>query len=571
MAETAQDTSQYLDEIFKTSQTLMQQLSGGLITNLPEPPAAAQSAEAMKAAFDAMAEWQKTYVEQMTRLWTAGWGFPGVMETPESRPDKRFSAEAWTGPGYDVVRRTYLAYSELLQKSVDVVAANDKTKGQLRFVVQQMIDALSPANFLATNPDALKMAAETGGKSLVEGTERFFQDLAKGQITITDESRFKVGENIAVTEGSVVFENDLIQLIQYTAKTKEVAQRPLVLVPPCINKFYILDLQPENSFAAYCVEEGITVFMVSWRNITADMASFTWDDYLQQGVLKAIEVARDICGVEQVNTLGFCIGGVLLSSALAVERANGRMPASSMTLLTTMLDYTDTGEIGLLVSEQGVAKREMEIGKGGVMHGKELAFVFSSLRSNDLIWPYVVNSYLKGQAPPAFDLLYWNADATNLPGPMFCWYVRNTYLENNLRQPGKTIQCGVPVDLGEIAIPSYLYASREDHIVPWQTAYTSTQILSGERRFTLGASGHIAGVVNPSKKKKRNYWTGGMGGVEADAWLTSAESVPGSWWPDWSAWLAGFGGKQVPARKVGNKNYKAIEPAPGRYVMQKAE
>ena len=363
-----------------------------------------------------------------------------------------------------------------------------------------------------------------------------------------------------------------MQVIQYAPTTDRVHQRPLLIIPPCINKFYILDLQPENSFVRYAVEQGHTVFLVSWRNITAELGHLTWDDYLEQGVMQAIDVACAVSGADKINTLGFCVGGTLLASALAVLQAKGEDHVASLTLLTTMLDFSDTGEIGALVSEESVAAREAAIGQGGVMQGKELAFTFSSLRANDLMWQYVVNSYLKGKAPPAFDLLYWNADSTNLPGPMMCWYVRNTYLENNLREPGKTVQCGQPVDLSLVDVPAFLYASREDHIVPWKTAYASAEHLAGDTTFVLGASGHIAGVINPAAKNKRNHWVDGTAGPDAERWLATASSVPGSWWPKWSAWLARHAGRKVPARStLGNRKYRRIEPAPGRYVMTKAD
>ena len=302
---------------------------------------------------------------------------------------------------------------------------------------------------------------------------------------------------MATSPGSVVFENELMQLIQYAPSTTKVHKRPLLIVPPCINKFYILDLQPDNSFVAYAVAQGHAVFLVSWRNIGAEHGAMRWDDYLEQGVMRGIDTALAISGADRVNALGFCVGGTLLASALAVLAAKKEDKVASMTLLTTMLDFSDTGELGLLIDEASAAAREAQIGQGGLLKGSELAQVFAALRANDLIWPYVVAGYLKGKAPPAFDLLFWNGDDTNLPGPMFCWYLRNTYLENKLRVPGATRQCGVPVDLGKVKVPAFLYASREDHIVPWQTAYTSTQLLGGKLTFVLGASGHIAGVINP--------------------------------------------------------------------------
>ncbi|HSV58425.1 MAG TPA: alpha/beta fold hydrolase, partial [Variovorax sp.] len=426
--------------------------------------------------------------------------------------DRRFAGEAWrNGPGFDLMARNYLSYAKVLCDSIDAAPADARTKAQWQFALRQVLDALSPANCLATNPEALELAVESGGASLAEGMRLFLQDVAKGRISMTDDSAFEVGRNVATTPGNVVFENELIQLIQYTPTTTKVHQRPLVIVPPCINKFYILDLQPDNSLVAHAVAQGHTVFLLSWRNVSAAQGHLGWDDYLEQGVIAALDTASAISGADQVNALGFCVGGTLLACALAVLAARGEDKVASMTLLTTMLDFQDTGEIGLLVDEAMVAKRESEIGRAGVLQGRELGQVFAALRANDLIWPYVVNGYLKGKAPPAFDLLFWNGDDTNLPGPMFCWYLRNAYLENKLGEPGATVQCGESVDFGAIEIPTFLYASRDDHIVPWQTAYASTGLLGGDTTFVLGASGHIAGVINPPAKGKRNHWVGKVG------------------------------------------------------------
>lgn len=513
-------------------------------------------------------------LQQVPRFWF-NW-VNGLVQLALDFPtvnDKRFSADAWrTDPHFYTLQRSYIAYSNFLQHGLESAPLSESTKAQLRFMMRQVIDAISPANFFATNPEAMRLALETNGQSLAKGAELFMQDVAKGRISMSDENAFEVGKNIAVTEGQVIYENQLIQVIQYKPLTEQVGQRPLVMIPPCINKFYILDLQPDNSMVRYMIEQGVTVFMLSWRNITPELGHLTWDDYLQQGVMQAIDVALEVSGAEQVNALGFCLGGALLASAVSLMQGWNDNKVASMTLLTTMLDYTDTGEIGLLVTEKSVAAREQTIGNGGVMPGKDLALTFSSLRANDLIWPYVVNSYLKGKAPPAFDLLYWNADATNLSGPMFTWYVRNTYLENKLRLPGGTIQCGVPVDLSKIDIPAYIYASREDHLVPWRTCFTSTQLLKKNTVFTLGASGHIAGVINSPSKRKRNYWINGVYGDTADAWYSSAQSVEGSWWPHWSEWLKAQSGSLVAARKeLGNERYRPIEPAPGRYVKQRAD
>ena len=574
MSSPSNDPAQLLANLFENGQAMMRQFTA---TNAPDTVDASDPMAAFMAASQQIVGLQQDYWKQVAGFWSgmpgvANWGLePDASGSGES--DKRFANEAWRNdPRFDMVKRNYLAYSSFLQATVEAMPLDEKTKTKLHYDMGQFIDAMSPANFLMTNPEAMQLAVETGGQSLTDGMRLFFDDLAKGRISTTDETAYEVGRNLATTPGAVIYENELMQVIQYAPATERVHERPLLIIPPCINKFYILDLQPENSFVRYTVEQGHTVFLVSWRNITAELGHLTWDDYLEQGVLQAIDITQAVTGAERVNTLGFCVGGTLLASALAVLQARGEDKIASLTLLTTMLDFSDTGEIGALVSEQSVAAREDAIGQGGVMQGKELAFTFSSLRANDLMWQYVVNSYLKGNAPPAFDLLYWNADSTNLPGPMMCWYVRNTYLENNLRRPGKTVQCGEPVDLSLIDVPAFLYASREDHIVPWKTAYASSELLAGDTTFVLGASGHIAGVINPAAKNKRNHWVDGTAGPDAERWLATASNVPGSWWPKWSDWLERQAGREVPARSaLGNRKYRRIEPAPGRYVMTKAD
>jgi polyhydroxyalkanoate synthase len=345
-----------------------------------------------------------------------------------------------------------------------------------------------------------------------------------------------------------------------------------LIVPPCINRFYVLDLQPENSFVRYAVDQGFTVFLISWRSATSEIAHLTWDDYLTKGVFTAAEVAQSIGQASQLHALGFCIGGTLLGCAAAVARARGEEQFASLTLLTTMLDFSETGEIGLILDPGLVALREASIGQGGLLYGTELASVFSMLRANDLVWPYVINNYLKGTAPAAFDILYWNAHSTNLPGPMYCWYLRHAYLENALQASGKTVQCGVPVDLSNIDMPAYLLATREDHIVPWTTAFATTHLVGGDCRFVLGASGHIAGVVNPAARDKRSYWVDGEQGVGPQTWLRTARERRGSWWGDWSTWLKGHSTGEILARaQLGSLEFPMIEPAPGRYVKTFAE
>jgi polyhydroxyalkanoate synthase subunit PhaC len=575
MSAPSQDPAQWLRDLMKAEPAALWPPIDIADTGKAVAAAAAPWTKAV-ADFTAM---QLSAVQQMTAPWASalqGFGAP-----PEPVKDKRFAGEAWTkDPRYDAVVRTYLTQSDLLRKALDAAPVDDHSKAQWGFALSQVLDALSPANNLTTNPEAMQLAMETGGASLLDGMKLFVEDVAKGRVSMTDEMAFEVGRDVGTTPGSVVYQNELMQVIQYTPTTAKVYQRPLLIVPPCINKYYILDLRPANSFVAHAVAEGHTVFLVSWRNAGPDQGELTWDHYLEQGVLQAIEIARSIAKADKLNTLGFCVGGTLLASALAVQAARGEQPAASMTLLTTMLDFTDTGEIGLLVSEEAVAAREAAIGGGGLLKGSELGQVFASLRANDLIWPYVVKGYLQGKAPPAFDLLFWNGDETNLPGPMFCWYVRNTYLENKLREPGGTVQLGQPVDLGTLDVPAFVYASKEDHIVPWQTAYASTQLLSGDTTFVLGASGHIAGVINPPAANKRNYWTAAATdrsagptrlGADPARWFDAAEQVPGSWWPAWAAWLAPHSGRQVTARKkLGNAQYAVIEPAPGSYVKEKA-
>jgi polyhydroxyalkanoate synthase subunit PhaC len=392
-------------------------------------------------------------------------------------------------------------------------------------------------------------------------------------VSMTDESLFEVGKNVATTEGKVVFENEFFQLLEYKPLTAKVYERPFLFIPPCINKFYILDLQPENSFIRYAVAQGHRTFVVSWRNPDESMRNTTWDNYVEDVAIQAIKVVQEIGGSKQINALGFCVGGTILSNALAVLAARGEKPVASATLLTTLIDFTDTGILDVFIDEGFVKYREGQFAKGGLMKGKDMASTFSFLRPNDLVWNYVVGNYLKGETPPPFDLLYWNSDSTNLPGPMYAWYLRNTYLENNLIKPGKATVCGEKIDLRKVDMPIYIYGSREDHIVPIGGAYASTHVFPGKKRFVMGASGHIAGVINPPAAKKRCYWTGSDTKFPKDAeqWIASSKEHPGSWWTDWSAWLKTHAGKQIAAPKTyGKGKHKAIEAAPGRYVKERA-
>lgn len=536
---------------------------------------AGSAASGVKIPPDQLADIQQRYMKDFTELWRR-------MAEGDAGPapvlgDRRFSGEAWrSSAAFHYAAAFYLINARAMNELAGAVEADAKTRQRIRFAISQWVDAMSPANFLATNPEAQQRLIESGGESLRAGVRNMLDDLGRGKISQTDDSAFEVGRNVAVTEGAVVYENTYFQLLQYKATTSKVFARPLLLVPPCINKYYILDLQPESSLVNYMVGQGHTVYVVSWRNPDASMAELGWDDYIEHAAIRAIEVVREISGQDKINLLGFCVGGTIAATALAVLAHRGERPVASLTLLTTLLDFADTGVLDVFVDEAHVQLREATLGGAAgapcaLLRGVELANTFSFLRPNDLVWNYVVDNYLKGNTPVPFDLLFWNGDATNLPGPWYCWYLRHTYLQNELKVPGRLTVCNAPVDLGSIDVPTYVYGSREDHIVPWMSSYASTALLENKVRFVLGASGHIAGVINPPAKNKRSHWINDKIADSAQAWLDGATEHPGSWWPDWSAWLAKHAGarKAAPA-DYGNKDYRAIEPAPGRYVKARA-
>jgi len=486
--------------------------------------------------------------------------------------DRRFSAPAWqANVAAKHAAGMHLINARALMALADAAQGSEKLKARIRFSIQQWLDATAPSNFLAFNAEAQQLAIETKGESIAKGLQNLWADVQKGHVSMTDESVFEVGKNVATSEGSVVYENEFFQLIEYKPLTDKVYERPFLLVPPCINKFYILDLQPENSFIRYAVEQGHRTFVVSWRNPDESMAQATWDDYIEQAAIQAIETVRDLTGAPKINALGFCVGGTILSTAIAVLAARGEHPVNSVTLLTTLLDFSETGVLDVFIDEAFVKMREMQFAKGGLLPGSDLATTFSFLRPNDLVWNYVVGNYLKGESPPPFDLLYWNGDSTNLPGPFYHWYLRNTYLENRLVKPNAVTVCGESIDFRKVKTPAYIYGSREDHIVPIGGAYATTQHWPVAKRFVMGASGHIAGVINPASKGKRSHWIGSdtVFPANVDDWIANATEHKGSWWGDWAAWLKPKAGKQIPVPKT--KKYKAIEPAPGRYVKEKAK
>ena len=512
---------------------------------------------------------QQDYVKDAAELWNQS-----LRANPPLK-DRRFNSPAWAqNPLASFAAAVYLLNARTLMGMAEAVDGDAKTANRLRFAVEQWIAASSPSNFLAFNPDAQQKAIDTQGESLAKGLANMLHDARQGHMSMTDESLFEVGKNVATTEGQVVFQNEFFQLIEYKPLTAKVHEKPFLMVPPCINKFYILDLQPGNSFIRYAVSQGHRCFVVSWRNPDQSMEKKTWDDYMEHAVIQAIHVVQEITGAKTINALGFCVGGTMLTTALAVLAARGQKPVSAVTLFTALVDFAETGILDVFIDEDVVRFREAQMGQGGMMMGKDMAGTFSFLRPNDLVWNYVVGNYLKGETPPPFDLLYWNSDSTNLPGPYYTWYLRNTYLENNLVKPGKATVCGQKIDLRKLDMPFYIYGSREDHIVPISSAYASTQCLPGPKRFMMGASGHIAGVINPPAAKKRSHWVRDDGKFPKDIndWIAGATETPGSWWDDWAGWLKAHAGKLVAAPKSYGKppKYPAIEPAPGSYVKAKA-
>lgn len=488
--------------------------------------------------------------------------------------DPRFASGNWSEPLFGAIAAAYLLNSSFLTRLVALLPIEpDKPRRRVQYLVEQALAASAPSNFLASNPDALKQLVETAGTSLYTGILHLLGDIREGKLRQCDDGEFEVGTTLAITPGEVVYENAIFQLIQYYPRGDSQYQTPLFIVPPVINKYYILDLRPENSLVRHLVEQGHSVFMMSWRNFTQEQAGLSWDDLIQDGVISALRVTRAISGVRRLGCLGFCIGGTLLSSALAVLADRGDRDIASLSLLATFLDYVDTGPIDVFVDEQLVAYRERTIGGQngavGLFRGEDMGNTFSLLRPNELWWNYHVDKYLKGKKPRALDLLYWNNDSTNLPGPMYCWYLRHTYLQNDLKS-GQLEICGNRLDLSQIEAPAYFLGTKEDHIVPWRSAYAGTALLSGPCRFVLGASGHIAGVINPPAQNKRHYWTCDSTPADPDEWFSNAEQHPGSWWNDWFDWLARHSGARQAAKpQLGSSEYPPLESAPGRYVTAK--
>jgi len=496
-----------------------------------------------------------------------------VIDAPSS--DRRFKDDAWReNEIFDFIKQSYLLSARYVQDVVTHVDGLDaKTAQKVDFYARQFVDAMSPSNFLLTNPEVLRKTAETGGENLLKGLNNLLSDLEQGKgklrIKMTDMEAFRLGENIGVSPGKVVYQNDLMQLIQYTPSTEKVLKRPLLIAPPWINKFYILDLRPRNSFVRWAVSQGHTVFMISWVNPDAKLAEKNFEDYMQQGYLDALGAIEQATGEREVNAIGYCLGGTLLTSTLAYMAAKKDDRIKSATFFVTLTDFEDAGELGVFIDEEQLKSLEGKMNKRGYLEGSEMATTFNMLRANDLIWSFVVNNYLLGNDPFPFDLLYWNADSTRMPAKMHSFYLRKMYQENLLSKPGGISLAGVPIDLRKIKTPAYFLSTREDHIAPWKSTYRGTQLLGGPKRFVLAASGHIAGVVNPPESGKYGHWINKDLPPDPEEWFKGATEMAGSWWPDWHRWVSALAKQQVQARAPGDGKLKPIEDAPGSYVKVK--
>ncbi len=486
--------------------------------------------------------------------------------------DRRFRHEAWEDNElFDYIKQSYLLSARWLRSTVKTLHGKDEHEAEkIDFFTRQFVDALAPSNFMLTNPEVLEATIESGGQNLLKGLDHLLHDLRRGggqlKISMTDDEAFALGENVAITPGKVIFQNDLIQLIQYDPSTKKVAERPVVIIPPWINKYYILDLRPENSFIQWMVDQGQTVFCISWVNPDETLAQKTFEDYMFEGPLAAIEVIQKATGQKDVNAIGYCLGGTLLSVTLAYLAAKKKPLVHAATFIATLTDFSEPGELGVFIDEEQVSLLEEKMAEKGYLDGKEMAATFNLLRANDLIWSFVVNNYLLGKEPFPFDLLYWNEDATRMPAAMHSFYLRKMYLENLLAVPGGIKLGGVPIDLAKIKVPVYMLSAREDHIAPWRSTYLAIDLFNGPIRFVLTAAGHIAGIVNPPQKNKYAYWTNSRRAKHPEVWYKNATKHDGSWWNDWAKWLHKHQGKDVAARKPGGGKIKAIEDAPGSYV-----
>jgi polyhydroxyalkanoate synthase len=493
------------------------------------------------------------------------------LAAPES-DDRRFRDSEWDESiVFDYIKQSYLLSSRWLTSTVqDVEGLDDKTAKKVDFYTRQFVDAIAPTNFLMTNPEVIRATVESKGENLVSGLDNLLSDLERGggqlRIRQVDDSAFTLGENVAVTPGKVVYQNDLMQLIQYEPTTKKVDRRPVLIMPPWINKYYILDLQPKNSFINWCTHQGLTVFVISWVNPDAKLAAKSFEDYMLEGPLAALDAIEKATGETEINAIGYCLGGTLLASTLAYMAETDDTRIKSATFFTAMVDFEEPGELGVFIDEEQLDSLEARMDEDGYLDGASMATTFNMLRANDLIWSFVIHNYLLGKEPFPFDLLYWNADSTRMPAEMHRFYLRNMYQDNKLAQPGGIELKGVPIDLRKVDLPTFILSTKEDHIAPWKSTYAATQIYSGDVKFCLAGSGHIAGVVNPPTVEKYGYWTNTKNPKLPDDWFAGAEENPGSWWPEWRKWLKKNAGGQVEARAPGDGKLKVIEAAPGSYA-----
>jgi polyhydroxyalkanoate synthase subunit PhaC len=491
--------------------------------------------------------------------------------------DKRFKDSAWSESTlFDFIKQSYLLTARWLQTTIKQVdGLDERTSRKIDFYTRQFVDALAPSNFVLTNPEVLRATIESGGENLVNGLRHVLDDLERGKgrlmIKMTDMEGFKVGENIAVTPGKVIYQNELMQLIQYAPSTPMVKRRPLLILPPWINKYYILDLRPGNSLIKWAVDQGHTVFIVSWVNPDERLAQRSFEDYMVEGPFAALEAIEQATGEREVNVIGYCIGGTLLAATLAYMDIKGDDRFRSATYLVALTDFAEPGELSVFIDEDQLHTLDERMKSHGYLEGSDMATTFNMLRANDLVWSFVVNNYLLGKDPFPFDLLYWNADSTRMPATMHSFYLHNMYQENKLVAPGGISLLGVPIDLSRIKVPSFLLSTKEDHIAPWKSTYAATQLYQGPVKFVLAASGHVAGVVNPPSQVKYGHWQNAKLPRSPDAWLDRAKFHKGSWWPTWEKWVSDFAGGEVPARHPGDGRLTPIEDAPGSYVRVKAD
>jgi polyhydroxyalkanoate synthase len=522
--------------------------------------------------WSAYADWMQQYTKIMTEATLRYWGYDQQSESvaaPE-KGDKRFSAPDWEqSPVFDALKQSYLLAATTLLKTVsDIEVLDEKQQRKLVFYMRQFLDAISPTNYAFTNPQVVHESIQSGGRSLVAGTEHLLRDIRNGQLKMTDTEAFAPGRNLALTPGQVIYRNKLMELIQYTSSTETVFATPLLFIPPWINKFYILDMQPQNSLIKYLVDQGFSVFIISWKNPDASMEEIGFEDYLTLGPLAALDVIKEITGSPKVNAVGYCIGGTLLAMTLPYLAAQQDRTVKSATFCVSLLDFSEVGDTAVFIDEPQVTYIEGQMMERGYLDSRSMATMFNMLRANDLIWSNVVNNYLLGKEPPAFDLLYWNNDGTRMTRLAHSFYLRNTYLENNLIKPGKIVLKGVPIDLGKIRQDVYAVGTQQDHIVPWKSAWRISQLVRGPVRFALGGSGHIAGVINPPAKGK-GYWTNDKPVSSAGEWFESADHHAGSWWTDWLEWLRARSGRQVAPPTMGSQTHQPFVPAPGTYVLEK--